>query len=748
VRTVATTEYRVVGQATNRTEGPEKVTGRARYSLDVTLPDALWCKILRSPYPHARIVRIDASRARELPGVHAILTGEDVKGLRTGRVAIKDEPVLAWDRVLFVGDKVAAVAADDEDIAQQALDLIEVDYEPLPAILTAQEAVALGAHVLHPDRASYPGGGGTTPDAPPTNLYVSMPHQKGDIDQGFADADVIVERAYRTPWSHQAYLEPHTALVWVDQESRIQIWSSSQMPSGVHEEFTRLFDLPPETVSVHSSYVGGSFGGKADGTGVPLCYLLAKATGKPVKFVMDYSEELMAMSPRHPSTIRIKAGAKRDGTLTAWEAEAYFASGAYAAYAPGFMGRVMEVAGSYVIPNVSTVAHQTYTNTVPCGFSRAPGEFQGIFAGESHIDAIAHELGIDPFEMRRKNVIHDGDELPDGRKFKAVRLEETLHAAVEAAGYFDPREPNVGRGIGIGHRSQAGGDAHATVTVEADGSISATISIFETGAGSLTVTAQIVAEELGVPADRVEVSSRSTTDQGALLGTGGSRGARVTSIAAAEAGRHTAGTLRRLAAEFFGWAEESIRFEDGHLVDGPSTSRVPIEDIVRRSGAPAVGEGAVTATQSEYTSWSVQIAEVAIDRETGEIDLRKLTTATETGRILNPVGFYGQIQGGIVWAMGEALMEELVVEDGRVTNPSFADMKIPTERDLPELRTVVLESTAGEGPYGVRGIGEHTNIMTAPAIANAIEDASNARVRELPITAEKVRAALAAHPPR
>jgi CO/xanthine dehydrogenase Mo-binding subunit len=734
-----TTTYRVVGHATSRTEGPEKVTGRAEYSVDVTLPGVLWCKILRSPFPHARIVSVDASAARALPGVHAVLTGEDVQGMRTGRVAIKDEPVLAWDRVLFVGDKVAAVAADDEDIAQQALDLIEVDYEPLPAVLTALEAVAPDAPILHPDFTTY-AGVNTAPPAP--NMYVRMPYQKGDVEEGFAEADIIVERTYRTPWSHQAYLEPHTAMVSIDDDEHIQAWSSSQMPSGVHQEFCRLFGLEPDNVTVHSAYVGGSFGGKADGTGVALCYLLARAAGRPVKFVMDYTEELMAMSPRHPSTIRIKAGAKQDGTLTAWEAEADFASGAYAAYAPGFMGRVMEVAGSYRIPNVSTVANQLYTNTVPCGFSRAPGEFQGIFAGESHIDVIARELGIDPFEMRRMNIIHDGDELPDGRRFRDVRLDEALQAATEAAGYFDLKAPNVGRGIGIGHRSQGGGEAEADVTVDVDGSIRTMLSIFETGAGSLTVAAQIVAEELGVAADRVEVTSRSTTDQGALLGTGGSRGARVTSIVSTEAGRDTARQLRRLAAEFFGWVEERISLDNGYLVDGSSPDRVSIEELIRRAGQPVLGHAAINETQSSFTSWSVQVAEVSVDRETGEIDLVRLTTATETGRVLNPIGFYGQIQGGIVWAMGEALMEELVVEDGRVTNPSFAEMKIPTQRDLPELRTVVLESANGEGPYAVRGIGEHTNIMTAPAIANAIEDASGARVKELPITAEKVRAAL------
>ena len=402
----------------------------------------------------------------------------------------------------------------------------------------------------------------------------------------------------------------------------------------------------------------------------------------------------------------------------------------------------MEVAGSYKIPHVSTVAIQVYTNTVPCGFSRAPGEFQGIFAGESHMDVIAGELGMDPFDLRMRNIIHDGDDLPDGRHFDEIRLEETLRAAAEAAGYFDPKTVNVGRGIGLGHRSQGGGDARAEVAIGPDGMINAKLSIFDTGGGNLTIMAQVVAEELGVAPEEVRVTLWSSTDEGPIHGVGASRGARATTVAAYEASQDAKQQLRRLAAEFLGWNEESITFRDGGLVNGSSGEQVSIEAIVGRSGAPVVGRGDISEQQSRFTSFGVQIAEVSVDPETGHVTLLRLTTVNETGQILNPVGFHGQIQGGIVYGLGEALMEELIVEDGRVANPSFADMKIPTQRDIPEVTTVILSSESGEGPYNVRGIGEHTNIMTAPAIANAVQDAVGVRIQQLPVTAERVYGAL------
>ena len=506
-------------------------------------------------------------------------------------------------------------------------------------------------------------------------------------------------------------------------------------------ELARIMELPPESIGINSSYIGGSFGGKTDANGVYICYLMSKATGRPVKFVMDYTEELMASNPRHPSEIRIKAGVKRDGTITAWEAEAYLAVGAYASYAPipnGLRG-VLEMGGAYKVPHVKLDVYHTYANLVPCGFARAPGMPQGLWAGESHIDACARAIGIDPYEFRLKNVIHEGEELINTSTFEALRVEDTLREAARAAGYFDPKPANVGRGIAIGHHSQGGGAASAAVTVGSDGDIHVQFSTFDTGGGTFTLMAQVVAEELGVAAENVQTSPFPTTQLGPLNGVGGSRGARVTTVAGNQAAAEARSKLQRLAAEFLGWDEERIALQGGDLVNQNTDERVPMSEIVARAGEPVVGRADINETASPYTSFGTHIVEVAVDPETGQVTVQKWTAVHETGIVLNPVAFHGQVEGGIIYGFGEALMTETAYdESGRVANPSLADMKLPTMRDIPPLETVILESDVGDGPYKVRGIGEHTNIMTAPAIANAIEDAVGVRIHGLPITAEKI----------
>ena len=734
-------KYNRVGQATPRAEGPDKVTGGGKYGMDQALPRMLWCKILRSPFAHARITRIDASAAQALPGVHMVLTGEDVRGIRTNRSTFKDEPALCWDVVMYVGDKVAAVVADDEDIAQRALDLIEVDYDELPPILSAREAAQPDAAILHPDFNSYVG---VRPQETPTNVLVKLERGRGDVEKGFAEADVIVEETYTTPHQHQAYLEPHSVLVDIEDDGTLQIWMSCQLPMANVGELQRVLDLPPEKIVVNSTYIGGSFGGKTDATGVYIMRLFAEQTGRPIKLVFDYSEELMASNPRHPSEIRIRAGVKRDGTITAWQAEAFMAVGAYSSYAPipnGLRG-VFEMGGSYRCENVAMEITHTYANLVPCGFARAPGMPQGLWAGESHIDLCARAIGMDPADFRTMNIVHAGEALMTGDEFQAMRADTTLEEALRESGYSEPKAVNVGRGIGTGHHSQGGGAAVAQVTIETDGAIVAHFSTFDTGGGTYTLITQVVAEELGVSPEDVQALSFSTNQIGPLQGIGGSRGARVTSTVGHKAASETGDKMKRLAAEFQGWDEERLTLQGGDVVNDAG-ERISLANIAMRSGGPVVTRVDIQEGASPYTSFGTQIAEVEVDPETGEVRVLKITAVHETGRVLNPVAFYGQLEGGVVYGFGETVMTETVYdESGRVTNPSFADMKLPTMRDLPELNEIVLESDVGDGPYAVRGIGEHTNIMTAPAIANAIEDAVGVRVTTLPVTAEKVYQAL------
>ena len=747
---------KIVGQRTARVEGPDKTTGGGRYAVDIAMPDMLWCKVLRSPFPHARVVHLDASRALALPGVHGVLTGQDVEGLRTGNF-YQDEPVLAsWDRVRFIGDKVAAIVADDQDIAARGLELIDVEYEELPAIFTAEDAIQPGAPLLHSDFNEYRRVVGLDQ---PSNRYGHLVREAGDVTSGFAAAHVIVERTYRTPRAHQAYLEPHAALVWIDPDDTVQAWVSSQQPGAARNEIARLAGLDPDQVVVNPVYIGGSFGGKSDATGAFLCYLFARMTGRPVKFVMDYTDELGAMDPRHESTITVRAGATRNGVITAWQATAYFPTGAYAAYAPvpplgGLL--VREMAGSYRIPNVRIDSYQVYTNTIPCGYFRGPGVYQGTFAGESHIDAIARELGIDPVELRLRNAITDTAHAhtaasswnpiaqgPDERP-QTIRLIETVNTAVEASRYWDPKPDGVGRGIAIHHESQIGGDTHVAVRIEGDGSIIAHTSSFDPGGGLFTVLAQVVAEELEVPVGRVRVEPWSTADFPPDMGVGGQRGARVTSLAGHQAAGAAKEALKRLAAEFLGWAEEKIVYRQGSLVNPDLGTSVAIETIASRSGQPVVGRGDPReGMDSAYTSFAAHVAEVEVDAETGHVELRKITAVHETGRVLNPVAFEGQIEGGVVQGIGHTLTEDLIVDEGgRVANPSFAEYKLPVSADIPELTVHVLESDEGHGPYNVRGVGDIPISLPAPAIANAVEDAIGARVRHLPITAERVLDAL------
>jgi CO/xanthine dehydrogenase Mo-binding subunit len=732
------TVYRVVGHDTARNEGPDKVTGRGKYTLDHRLPGMLWMKLLRSPFAHARIRSIDASQARSLPGVRGVLTGQDVQGQRTGRSGYKDEPVLCWDTVMFVGDKVAAVLADDEDIAERALSLIQVEYEELPAVLSPVEAAKPDAPVLHPEFNSYQG---VRQMERVSNVLAHLHRERGDVAQGFAEADVIVERAYTTPHQHQSYLEPHNCLVDIDAEGRVQVWMACQLPAANVAELQRLLGVEADKLVINSAYVGGSFGGKTDAIGVYLAYLFRKQTGRPVKFAMDYAEELMAANPRHPSVIRVKAGLKRDGTITAWEAEGYLGVGAYACYAPmpnGLQG-ALEVGGPYRTANVRLDLYHTYTNQVPCGFARAPGMPQGLWAGESHMDVCARAIGMDPYDFRLRNMIEDGEALMNDLKYQALRVKDTLTEAARAADYSSPKPKNVGRGIGVGHHSQAGGAAVATVYVNADDSILVQFSTFDTGAGSYTLMAQVVAEELGVPVERIRAEAYPNNQVGPLQGIGGSRGARVTTVAGHAAAVDARENVKRLAAEFFGWAEENIVLQGGDVLNQTSGQRVPLAEVAQRAGAPIVGKGEINEGASPYTSYGTHIVEVEVDTDTGQFRVRKWTAVHETGRIINPVAFYGQSEGGIIYGFGEAVMTETVYdESGRVTNPSFADMKLPTIRDIPPLAEVMLESEIGDGPYKVRGIGEHTNIMAAPAIANAIEDAVGVRITSLPITAEKV----------
>jgi CO/xanthine dehydrogenase Mo-binding subunit len=730
--------YQVIGRPIPRTDNTEKVTGAARYTADVLLPGTLWAKTLRSPHPHARILRIDVSRAEKAPGVRAVITGKDVRGILYGR-RYRDISVLAQDRARFLGERVAAVAAETLEQAEQALDLVQVDYEELPAVFDPVAAAQPGAPIIHPDLNSYKGL--PHPIEGPTNVFVREVFTRGDVAMGFAQSDVVIENTFTVARVHQAFLEPHCCLVWIDDQGRVQMWSPNKVPHGLKESMCNAFGIDKEKIRVNPVAIGGDFGGKGAPIDEPICYLLALRTGRPVKMVMEYREEFIAGAPRHAGVIQFKTGAKRDGTIVAHEMDAYLDAGAYGGFRPGaVVGGISHAMGCYRAEHARIVTSRVYTNNLPGGQMRAPGEPQAFFAGESHIDCVARKLGIDPLEFRRRNLIDDGEATLTGVHYEEIKAKEILNAAAKAAGYGAPKPKYVGRGIAMGYRGPGGGNTALKISLSRDGTIVIHTSLFEQGTSTYTTMRQTAAEELSCDPEDIRIEILDT-DSGVPSdsGIGGSRGTRVTSGAAYHAARAAKESLFNLAEKLLGWAKEDMRLAGEEIVHAKTKKRQRWAELLSAAGREISGESFNRDEErARVTAFAAQVAEVSVDSETGEVKLRRMTTAHDTGVIMNPIGHQGQIDGGVVQGVGYGLIEYLPVQDGRVGVAHFGEYKIPSVKDIPPLDTVVLESQSGVGPYKVKGIGENPISPVAPAIANAVEDAVGVRIRDLPITAEKV----------
>jgi CO/xanthine dehydrogenase Mo-binding subunit len=742
-----TTEFKVIGKPVRRVEGPEKVTGRAKYAADNILPGALWGKCLHSPHAYARILSIDTSAAEALPGVHAVITGKDTRdggefGL-WGR-GVKDAPVLAYDVVRFSGERVAAVAADDEDIAQAAVDLIEVEYEILDPVLDPIEALKPGAPILHPDFNSYYGF--RYKQDHPENVHLRTHYERGNIDEGFAEADIIVENTYVTSRQSQATIEPQSILVNFDEtDRRVHVWHCNKVPHYVRGALAYVAGIPEEQLVLHPSYIGGDFGMKGNSRLTGIGYYLAKATRQPVRMIADYIvDEFLGGNPRHHVIVELKTGIKRDGTITAHRVNHIVNTGAYAAFKSyGSISGANQAAGVYKVPNVLVDSTFVYTNTLPGGFMRAPGEPQGIWAIESHIDECAHKIGMDPAEFRRKTLIEEGDESGWGEEFEHLRVRETMEAALDASGYFEPKAPYVGRGIGIGERGQSGGMGTVDIVLHPDGTATVGTPVFDQGTGVYTVLVQVVAEELDVSVENVKVDIWNTDEVDSDAGMAGSHSTRIQTVVGVEAANEVKRDLVGIAALHLEWPEDVITVNGGRLSRTDTDESVSWQDLLQRAQSEAHGRASFNDNKrAEITGFVAQVAEVEIDPDTGNLTLRRFTTAHDAGTVVNPVGFHGQINGGVAHGIGYALTEDVQLEDGRVTTLTFGDDKIPTVADMPPLTTVVLPSEHGVGPYRIRGIGEASCIPVAPAIANAVEDAIGVRIRDLPITAEKIYRAL------
>jgi len=740
------TSYSVVGQSIPREEGPDKVTGQSVYAADVQLPGILWGKVLRSPFRHAKILSIDTSRAKQVSGVFAVITGRDLPDQRVGRL-LRDCPVLARERVLFVGEKVAAVAAETQEVAEEALLLIDVQYEELPSVLDPEEAMGDSAPVLHEDMLSYEGL--PQPASQVKNVFAHNTWSKGDIEEGFQEADLVFEHTFTTQLMHQSYIEPHSCVVDIDDDGRVQIWASNKGPFMMRQQLAKVWDIPEDRIRVNPCNIGGDFGGKGSFMDVPLCYHLALRSGRPVKMVMDYIQELMAGNPRHPGVITLKTGVTEDGKLVAREARTVFNSGAYGAFKPRVYLRGADHSGGpYLIPHVHIESFMVYTNNVPCGHMRAPAKPQVTFAVESHMDMIAHELGIDPYEFRLRNVLHNGDASPVGEKWKDIRAEETLHKATDAADWSKPMaSPLTGRGMAITDQPPGSGMSSATVSMDETGKASLLMSLWDQGTGAHTILRQVVAETLTISIGDVVFEIRDTDAVPFESGPGGSRVTYTSGQSTLGAAIDLRDKLGSLAAEYLGSSADQMELKEGRFSpSGEPAKSITVKDVAARAvGAMQShidGSSTYTAPPSEYTSYCTQVAEVEVDRETGQVKVNKIVTAHDVGTVLNPIAHQGQVEGGVIQGLGYALMEEMKTEDGRVSTLSFGDYKIPTINDIPELVTVLLEPSAGPGPFNSKGIGENSNTPVAAAIANAVFDAIGVRITDLPITAEKVLAAL------
>jgi CO/xanthine dehydrogenase Mo-binding subunit len=730
--------YQVIGQSVPRVDNTGKVTGESRYTSDILLPGTLWAKTLRSPYSHARIKGIDISRAEKAPGVCAVITGNDVRGILYGR-RYRDISVLAQDRARFIGERVAAVAAETLEQAENALDLIQVDYEELPGVFDPEAAVQEGAPIIHPDVASYKGL--PKPLEQPANRFVHDVFTRGDVDIGFAQADVIVENTFTVPRVHQSFLEPHCCLVWIDDRDRVQMWSPNKVPHGLKESMSQAFGIAKEKICVNPVAIGGDFGGKGAPIDEPICYLLAVRTGRPVKMVMEYREEFFAGAPRHAAIMKLKTGVKRDGTIVAHQMDAYLDAGAYGGFRPGaVVGGIAHAGGCYRAQHARIAVSRVYTNNLPGGQMRAPGEPQGFFAAESHMDCVARKVGMDPYEFRMKNLMEEGDITLTGGHYQGIKAKATLEAAAKAAGYSTPKGKYIGRGVAMGYRGPGGGNTSLKVVLNLDGSIVIHTSLFEQGTGTYTTLRQVTAEELGCDPDEIQIKILDT-DSGVSSdsGIGGSRGTRVTSGAAFQAARAAKEELLGLAEKLLGWSKSDLALAGKEVINKKTKKRQPWGELLGQVGRSITGEFFnKDDDHSPVTAFAAQVAEVAVDPETGEVTLRRLTTAHDTGMIMNPVGHQGQIDGGVVQGFGYGMIEYLPVQDGRVEVANFGEYKIPTARDIPPLKTVIVPSDSGVGPYKVKGIGENPISPVAPAIANAIEDAVGVRIKDLPITAEKI----------
>jgi xanthine dehydrogenase molybdenum-binding subunit len=742
-------EYQVIGKPVPRVDAVDKVTGSARYAADMNLPGMVWGKFVRSPHPHARIKRIDTSKAEALPGVKAVITqrslgadatveAEDkVHGLKVSRKLFADE------YVRYQGEMIGAVAADSAEIAAQAVELVEVEYELLPAVDDVTEAVKPDAPLVRPDAKTAKAPDGTELK----NIAGETHSEHGDVEAGFTASDRIFEDTYFIPRVHQTYIEPHACLAKVEPNGRVTIWTSTQSIFSIRSGVASSLGIPMSKVNVIGMTIGGGFGGKFGPLIHPYAVILSRMTGRPVKMILTREEEMLDGRPAPGAWIRVKTGVKNDGTVLARQAYALWDSGAEPGASIHATGRII---GVYKFPNIKVDAYAVYTNKPGTTAYRAPGAPQGSYASEAQLDRIAVELGIDPVDLRLKNMAEDGDKrVNDRRPLTRVAFKETLRQVAESVDWWNrKKEPNQGWGVAVGEWTNGAGPGSAVVSIQEDGTVrvfsgSMDISGTDTGMG------QIAAEVLGVPMEDVYVIRGDTDSTPYATGSGGS----VVLFSMGNAAKRGAEALREkmlgLAADHLEVDRDSLEMADRAVrVKGDPERAVSLTELaqisLRTTGGPLVGTGTF-ASEPSHPVIAAQIVQVQVDPDTGRMEVLQLAGSLDVGRAVNPYEVEGQMEGGAIQGLSWGWMEEMQFAEGRMLNTHLSDYRIPTTMDAPPLTSRYVEVESEHGPFGVKGIGEPPIAPTAAALHAAVADATGVRINTLPLTPERIYMALRAN---
>jgi len=741
-------KFQHIGTRPIRPDGVDKVTGRANYGADLTMPGMLQGVVLRSPHAHARIVAIDTKAAEEMPGVKAVITSADLPDLPAdltggieGHVNFRELScnVMARDKVLYHGHAVAAVAATSVERASEALKQIHVTYEPLEAVLTLDRALAPDAPILHEEMRT----GGMAGDLPdlPTNIASRVEFTRDDVDTGFAEADVVVEREFETKMVHQGYIEPHACLARMGEDGQAVVWCSTQGAFLVRELCAGLLQLEPAKIRVTPSEIGGGFGGKTTVYLEPLAVALARKAARPVKMVMSREEVFRATGPTSGSKMRFKFGARKDGAIVAAQASIYMEAGAFPGSPAG--AAAMTAFGPYRIPNFSIEAHDVVLNKPKVAAYRAPGAPMGAFGTESLVDEIARELGVDPIDLRLENASEEGDRNPIGLPYSRIGFKETLQEAKSHPHYKAPLAENQGRGIACGYWFNAGMQSSADVTLHPDGSVVVASGNPDIG-GWRASMGLIVAEELGVPYERVRPVVLDTDSVGFSDLTGGSRTTVVTGAAIIEASREVITQLRARAATIWDVEIDQVGWKEGRAISvGGASEREPLslDELAQQMGAtggPIVARGSVVHPAAG-PAFATHLCDLEVDPETGGTRVTRYTVIQDAGKAVHPSFVEGQMQGGAVQGIGWALNEEYIYdENGALENPGFLDYRMPVASDLPMIDTVIIEVANPLHPYGARGVGEMPIVPPLATVANALCDATGVRFTELPLSPPRV----------